>query len=184
MVVELLTAFSFLVLYLNFGISGHFFIYAVLFCALIVASFIDLRHQIIPDAISLGGLGLGGLVSFLYPFLHDTPNRWISLGSSAIGAFVGGMAIYLVGLLGNLIFKKESMGGGDVKFLAMIGSVLGWHQTLVAFFIAPLLGTGVGLYLKWRRGAEVIPYGPFLSLGSIVALLWGENILNYLGFVR
>jgi len=183
-VVEGLTALSFLVLYLRFGVNALFCIYAAWFSALIVASFIDLKHQIIPDEISLGGLAVGMGVSVLYPPLHSAATRWYSLGYSALGALVGGGSIYLIGLFGNLVFRKESMGGGDVKFLAMVGSVVGWQTALLAFFIAPFFGSVVGIILKIRKGAEIIPYGPFLSLGSIVALLWGENILTYLGFVR
>ncbi|MBI4437020.1 MAG: prepilin peptidase, partial [Candidatus Omnitrophica bacterium] len=173
--VEFLTAFSFLMLYLRFGLTGHFFIYAAWFGSLLVASFIDLKHQIIPDEISLGGLVVGLGVSVLYPFLHGSPSRWFSLWDAAIGSLVGGGAIYLIGLFGNFVFKKESMGGGDVKLLAMVGSILGWKLTLLAFFIAPFFGSVVGIILKIRRGAEVIPYGPFLSLGSIVALFWGDQ---------
>ena len=180
--VEGITALAFLVVYLNFGLSGRSLIYAGWFGALIAASFIDLEHQIIPDEISLGGLAVGLLVSVFYPPLHQVSGWWPSLWRSAVGAFVGGGSIYLIGLVGNFIFKKESMGGGDVKLLAMIGSVLGWKMTLLTFFIAPFFGSVVGIILKIREGAEIIPYGPFLSLGSIVALLWGEVILTYLGF--
>ena len=182
--VEALTASSFLILHRAFGLSGHFFIYASWFGALIVASFIDLEHQIIPDEISLGGLAAGLIVSILYPPLHGSPTRWLSLWHAAIGSLVGGGAIYLIGLFGNFVFKKESMGGGDVKLLAMVGSILGWRLTLLAFFIAPFFGSVVGITLKIRKGAEIIPYGPFLSLGSIVALFWGDSILTYLGFIR
>ena len=182
--VEMLTAFSFLVLYRLFGWSGYFLIYTVWWCALIVASFIDLKHQIIPDAISLGGLVGGLIVSFFYPPLHGVTSRWFSLWHAAVGASVGGGSIYLIGLLGNFLFKKESMGGGDVKLLAMVGSILGWKLTLLAFFIAPFFGAVVGIALKMRKGAEVIPYGPFLSLGSLIALFWGDPLLVYLGLVR
>lgn len=183
-IVEGITALTFWVAYLNFGFTGHFFIYAVWFGALIAASFIDLAHQIIPDEISLGGLAAGLLASTAYPPLHEMTTRWQSLWASSVGALVGGGSIYLIGVFGNFIFRKESMGGGDVKLLAMVGSVLGWKMTLLAFFIAPFFGSVVGIILKIREGAEIIPYGPFLSLGSIVALLWGDPILAYLGFIR
>ena len=160
------------------------FIYLIFVWGLLVSSFIDLEHQIIPDEISLGGLVVGLLASTAYPPLHGMSSPWQSLWYSAMGAVAGGGSIYLIGLLGNFIFRRESMGGGDVKLLAMVGSILGWKLTLLAFFIAPFFGSVVGIILKVREGAEIIPYGPFLSLGSIVALLWGDRILVYLGFIR
>jgi len=183
LVVELLTALSFFILYLTFGLTVHFFVYAAWMSALIVASFIDLSHQIIPDEISLGGLIVGLLLSALYPSLHGVHTLWLGVKASLMGALVGGGAIYLIGVFGNFVFKKESMGGGDVKLLAMVGAVLGWRLTLVAFFVAPFFGSVVGITLKIRQGTDVIPYGPFLSLGSVIALFWGERILHSLGFV-
>ncbi len=181
-VVELLTAGIFLWFYLIFGLTEQSLIYAAWGAALIVVSFIDLEHQIIPDVISLGGLAAALVLSFLVPALHASENRWLSLWESALGALVGGGSIYGIGLLGNFFFRKESMGGGDVKLLAMVGAVLGWKLVLVAFFVAPFFGSVVGLILKFRKGVEVIPYGPFLSLGSVIALMWGRDILNFLGF--
>ena len=181
LVVEALTASLFVFLYQRLGMGPLFWIYITFFSALLVASFIDLEHQLIPDAISLGGLGIGILLSLIFPTLHLASDRWASLLSSLAGALVGGASIYLIGLLGNFLFKKESMGGGDVKLLAMVGSLLGWKKTLLAFFIAPLFGSVVGVTLKVTKGAEVIPYGPFLSLASFIAFLWEKEILTYLG---
>ncbi len=183
LLIEGLTASSFLFVYRTFGPTPLFLIYAAWMSGLIAASFIDLEHQIIPDSISLGGLVVGMIVSFLYPPLHGTASRWMSLWHSSIGALVGGGSIFLIGLIGNFVFKKESMGGGDVKLLAMVGALLGWRAALLAFFIAPFFGSVVGITLKIRKGAEIIPYGPFLSLGSIIALFWGEAILRHLGFI-
>ena len=182
--VEALTASLFMFLYGRLGLGPLYGIYAVFFSSLLAASFIDLEHQVIPDEISLGGLGLGIALSFLFPSLHGTSSPVASLVSSLLGALVGGGSIYLIGLLGNFLFKKESMGGGDVKLLAMVGSLLGWEKALLAFFIAPLFGSVVGITLKLTRGAEVIPYGPFLSLASFIAFLWEREILWYLGIVR
>ena len=72
------------------------------------------------------------------------------------------------------------MGGGDVKLLAMVGAFLGWKLALLAFFIAPLFGSFVGIALKMKEGKEMIPYGPYLSLASFIALLWGNDIMNFL----
>ena len=179
--VEALTGSLFVFLYHRLGLGPSFWIYSAFFASLLVATFIDFEHQIIPDTISVGGLGVGVLLSFIFPSIHSVPTRVGSLLSSVLGVLVGGMSIYLIGLLGNFLFKKESMGGGDVKLLAMVGAFLGWEKALLAFFIAPLFGSIVGITLKLTRGAEIIPYGPFLSLASFIAFLWEKEILAYLG---
>jgi len=82
--------------------------------------------------------------------------------------------------LGNFLFKKESMGGGDVKLLAMIGAFIGWRLVLLTFFIAPIFGSIVGIILKLKKGVELIPYAPYLSLGAVMSILYGNTILSYL----
>jgi leader peptidase (prepilin peptidase)/N-methyltransferase len=90
--------------------------------------------------------------------------------------------MFLLGFFGELVFKKESLGGGDVKLMAMIGAFLGWRLVLLTFFLAPLLGVGVALFMKIKRKKEVIPYAPYLSLGALISLLYGERILGVLFF--
>jgi leader peptidase (prepilin peptidase)/N-methyltransferase len=88
--------------------------------------------------------------------------------------------IYGMGMLGEMAFKKEAMGGGDVKLLAMIGSFIGWKLTLLTFFVAPFFGSIVGIILKMREGKDVIPYGPYLSLAAVFAIFFGEKLLKLL----
>lgn len=180
LLVELITAGSLVVLYQFFGLSVHFFVYGLLSCALIVSTFVDFDFQIIPDEITLGGVVIGIILCLIFPQLHNTNSRWAALLQAIFGILVGGGSIYLIGKLGEMVFKKESMGGGDVKFLAMIGSLLGWKLTLLIFFLAPFFGAIVGIIAKLRKGAEVIPYGPYLSLATFLVILWGKDILRYL----
>jgi len=91
---------------------------------------------------------------------------------------VGGSLIYAMGFIGELIFKKEAMGGGDVKLMAMIGSVIGWKLVILAFFIAPFFGAFIGIYLKFVKKIDIIPYGPYLSLATLIAIMWGDKILR------
>lgn len=176
--VEWLTAAIFLLFLHYFGLTVPFFIFISLASALIVASFIDLKARIIPDEISLPGIGIALLVSFIYPALQGTGSHLRALLYSFLGLIVGGGAIYLTGLLGDFIFKKESMGGGDVKLLAMIGAFIGWKLALLTFFIAPLFGAVVGIILKIKNKTDTIPYGPFISLAAIIAIIWGEEIIR------
>ena len=179
-VVELTTAIIFLWFYLYFGKTMVLIPYFVLVSGLIAATFIDLEHRIIPDEISVGGMVVGLILSILFPHLHETSSWFVSLSRSFWGLLVGGGSIYLMGLLGDFLFKKESMGGGDVKLLAMIGSFLGWPMTLLAFFVAPFFGAIVGIVVKLRTRESLIAYGPFLSLGALVSLFWGKEILGWI----
>lgn len=178
--VEGLTATTFVLLLWKYGIGLDYLIYAGFLSALIIISFIDLEHRIIPDEISLSGIVLGLIISGFYPALQDKTS-WIGgLKSSFMGILVGGLSIYLLGLLGSAIFKKEAMGGGDVKLLAFIGAFLGFKFTLLTFFLAPIFGSVVGVPLKFIKKQDTIPYGPFLSLAAFISIFWGDRILNFI----
>ena len=180
-IVELLTALTFLYIYSRYGLSLDFFIYAVFACGLIVSTFIDIRWRIIPDEISLGGIVVGLVFALIKGRLVD----------SFLGVIIGGGLVYGSGLLGNLIFFKlmkkksiegetESIGGGDVKLLAMIGAFIGWKGAILTFFTAPFMGAAVGIYVLAFKKSHLIPYGPFLSLAALISLFYGNHILRLL----
>ncbi|MFH1201859.1 MAG: prepilin peptidase [Candidatus Omnitrophota bacterium] len=176
-IVEALTACVFLILYKYFGLGAVFFIYLVFACGLIVASFIDIGHRIIPDEISLGGIVLGLLLSIMFTSLHNKATHLASGFSSLLGILIGGGIIYLTGIIGDFIFKKESMGGGDVKLLGMIGAFLGWPQALLSLCLASVYGSIVGVIVKIITKDSLIPFGPFLSLGALTSLFFYDKII-------
>ncbi len=178
--VELLTAVLFTALYVKFGFSLELLFFLILVCGLIVATFIDFDYQLIPDTVSLGGLALGLIASYVHPHMFATEARNTALLYSFYGAAAGGISIYAVGLLGKFLFKKDAMGFGDVKFLAMIGSFVGWQKVILIFFLAPFFGSAVGIFLKIKYKVETIPYGPYLALATLVAIFWGERIIGKL----
>ena len=179
--VEALTGVVAVAVFAYFGMTAVSVIYLAFVCALIVSSFIDLEFQIIPDEISLGGLAVGLVVSVLIPALHGTDSRLLSLGRAVLGMLVGGGLLYLTGMLGDFVFRKESMGGGDIKLLAMAGSILGWKLVALTFFTAPILALIPGVMVLLFKRSHVIPYGPFLSLGLILALFLGNALLRATG---
>ena len=181
-VVELVTASVMLSLFTVFGAGGSvkFYVYAAFAGALIVATFIDLDINEIPDSISLGGLASALALSAIFPALFGTTLRIVSFTRSLTGALVGAATIYSMGVFGKILFKKEAMGGGDVKLMAMIGAILGWKLALFTFFVAPVFGAAVGLLMKIKDGRETIAYGPYLSLAAMIALFFGNNILGFL----
>ena len=169
--VEALTAGLFLYTVHRFSISRAGLVYLVFVSALIVISFIDIDHRIIPDKISLPGIVFGLLAAiFLLPL------QWYD---SLLGILIGGGIILVVGYLGELVFKKEAMGGGDMKLLAMIGAFLGWKLGLLTIFFASLAGAVIGLVMKMFTGDEYIPFGPFLALGALGALFFGDRLLHW-----
>lgn len=178
--VELISALTFVFLFNYFGLGLMFVIMSLLLAGLIVASSIDFEHGLIPDVITLPGLGIGMIISFVFPQIQGAGAHLLALKKSALGILVGGGTIYALGVIGKAIFRKESMGGGDVKLMAMIGAFLGWEKVLVTFFVAPLFGSIVGVVLKIKEKKEHIPYGPHLSLAALISILWGNKIIEWL----
>jgi leader peptidase (prepilin peptidase)/N-methyltransferase len=188
--VELLTAVTFLVFFTIFGLGWDFFMYTVLACGLIAATFIDIQHRIIPDEISLGGV-VAGLVLHLIRGSHFAPFS-VDLKpflDSLLGVIAGGGVIWGTGFLFDVVYfrllkrppiqgETESMGGGDVKLLAMIGAFLGWKYALLTFFLAPFFGALAGIVNLVFKKDHTIPYGPFLSLAALICILWGQRILG------
>ena len=178
--IELLTAGVFLGMYMYYGLTLLLLPYLLMLCGFIVATFTDFDERIIPDEVSVGGMVVGLIVSPFVPALHHTHIWWQALLYSGVGALVGGGSIYLMGMLGEWIFKKEAMGGGDVKLMAMVGAFMGWKMALLAFFIAPFFGAIVGIIEKIRTKDSTIAYGPYLVMGSLVSLFWGDRVINFI----
>ena len=172
--VEGITALVSLILFVRFGPTLSYLFYFSFIAALIVISIIDLYHQIIPDVISLPGIGVGLLASLAIP--------QINFIDSLIGALLGGGSLFIVATLYQWLFKREGMGGGDVKLLAMIGAFLGWKAVILTILLGSLLGSVSGIIVMVLRGKDfkyAIPFGPFLSLGAVIALFYGQDLIRW-----
>jgi len=195
-IVELLTALAFLLLFKVHGISFNFFFYTILTCGLIVATFVDIQHRIIPDEISLGGIVVGFILSAVKGMkLDPLAYNFIPPLNSLLGIIVGGGILYLTGFIFDLVYFKllkkppiqgetESMGGGDIKLLAMIGAFLGWKKAILIFFLAPFFGAVVGIINLCVKKDHTIPYGPFLSLAAFAAMFWADKIIGLILLAR
>jgi leader peptidase (prepilin peptidase)/N-methyltransferase len=195
--VELLTAVLFLLMWLKLTewdrppVHGIYLlrgpIYWMVIAGLIVATFIDFEHYIIPNEITFGGVIIGLLLSAVYPPLMGAVTVKVSLLRSLLGVIVGGVSLLTVAMAGELIFRKEAMGMGDVKLLAAL-AFFGWQSTLFTILISSLLGGVVGLFLVlWRRkGWESrIPYGPYIAFAALLWMFCGPEIIHwYLRFIR
>jgi len=177
--VELLTGLLFLAVKLRFGLSILLLIRDLPFVAILVAiTFIDLETRLIPDPLSLGGLILGLATS---PF---TPG--LGIPSSIGGAALGFVVFYAIAWYYQWRTGRAGMGGGDIKFLAMLGSFLGPLGVLTTVFISSVVGTVLGLTYAWasRRNAGgegslmkvSLPYGPFLVIGALYTYLLGDLV--------
>jgi len=173
--IELVNALAYTYFFWQFDLTSQFFIYSFLASVLIVVFFIDLDFMIIPDSITLPGLVLGLAVGFV-------PDG-LGIVQSLIGMVVGGGALWLIAILGDFLFKKESMGGGDIKLAAMLGAFLGWQKILLIFVSSALIGLVVSIvvmvFSSKLRENRVIPFGPFLALAAVLAICYGQQIIDF-----
>ena len=181
--VELLTASLTVALFYKFGLGPAFFSSFIFVAALIVISFIDLDVMIIPDVISLPGIVLGLVFSLAGPYVMDDPFEIIpSPLSSLIGLLAGGGFLLAVGWIYEVFTKVEGMGGGDIKLFAMIGAFLGWQSLLATLLFASLGGAAIGLTVMLVKGVGrryPIPFGPFLCLGALLHLFFGQQLAAF-----
>jgi len=172
--VELLNALLYALVIWYYGFSWATPIYWVFASMLIVVTFIDLDFQIIPNVISLPGIVLGFCLSPLIP--------WLGWQDSLIGIVVGGGCLWVIAVVYMLIAKTEGMGMGDVKLLAMIGGFLGYKALLPVILISSVVGSIVGIVLIGLSGKGrklEIPFGPYLSLGAVLVLIWGDRMVDW-----
>jgi leader peptidase (prepilin peptidase)/N-methyltransferase len=177
--VEALTAIMSLLIYWKFGPSLQYLCVFVFTCSLIVITFIDLDHQIIPDVISLPGIPVFFLAAVFVMNL-----RFLD---AFLGFLIGGGVLYGVAFFYELITKREGMGGGDIKLLAMIGAFLGWQSLLFVLLISSFAGAAVGIAIMILKGRDMkyaVPFGPFLSLGAIAYLFFGAYLYGLLYSLR
>ncbi len=179
-IVELTTAILFLAAALKFGLTWHLLIHDLPFISLLVAiCFIDLDHRIIPDKLSLTGVGIGLLSALFIPGVHFL--------DALIGGGVGFLAFYLPALVYEKWTGRMGLGGGDIKLLAMLGTFVGVSGVFLTVLVSSVLGSLIGLLVGWvqrkREGAHEgtvpllkvsIPYGPFLVIGGLYAYLLAD----------
>lgn len=169
--IELLTGLVLLAVALRYGISEETLIFGILVCFLIPISIIDFQVGLILNKLTLSGFIVGvGLV------LAFQPERWKMM---LIGAVGGGLMLLFFAMLGKLLFKKDSLGMGDVKLVVLIGAYIGFPAILIAFYLGVVLAglfiLGGILFRRIELG-ETIPFGPFIALGAFVFVLWGDTI--------
>ena len=172
--IEALTAVMALFTYWKFGISLAFLAAFLFVATLIVITFIDIEHQIIPHEIVLPGIPLFLLAAV---FIMGIP-----LFDAFLGIMIGIGSLYLIAVYYEQLTGTEGMGGGDVNLMGMLGAFLGWKSLLFVLMTGAFTGAAVGIIMMINKGKTMkyaVPFGPFLSLGAVVYLFWGRAIVKF-----
>jgi leader peptidase (prepilin peptidase)/N-methyltransferase len=198
--VELLTALLFVALAYHDGLSLALPFDLAFVTALIALIFIDAEHMLLPNVITYPGTAFALLVRIVVPFLTTTPYfddipslsqgaltglpMWaISIIGAVIGALIGGGSLWLMGWTWEKLRGVEAMGLGDVKMMFMVGAYLGWRLTILTIFVGVLSGSVIGILWMMRKGQRnmqmLLPFGIFLGIGAIAAILIGSSIVDW-----
>ncbi|MCD6131490.1 MAG: prepilin peptidase [Candidatus Hydrothermae bacterium] len=159
--VEALTAFLFLGLYIKFRLSLAYLKFILLAASLVCISGIDLKEKTIPDIIVLPSILIGSIMSII---LKD-----MALWNILAGIFGGAFFLFIVRIASSKILKREALGEGDITLIAMIGAYTGIYGVYISILAGSIVGSIVGIILLFKKQRE-IPFGPFLSMGAILAV--------------
>jgi leader peptidase (prepilin peptidase) / N-methyltransferase len=172
--VEAVTGLISLFLFMKYGLSATMFALFLFCSSLVVVTFIDLKHQIILDRVSLPGIGTGFLFSFFMPQVG-----WLD---SLVGILVGGGSLMLIAFTYSSLTKKDGIGGGDIKLLAMIGAFCGWHSIPFVVFVSSMVGALSGVFIMYsqKKGRSLaIPFGPYLSIAAVMYIFFGPQLTKW-----
>ncbi len=198
--VELLTALLFVLVYWRIGFDWFLPVGLVFTATMVALIFIDAENMILPDVINYPLLFFALLVRLLFPifvgserfadigifpltYLQGYPIWLVSLGGAILGGVVGGGSLWAVGELWKRLRGVDAMGLGDVKMMFAVGALLGWRSTLLSIFLGAFSGAIIGVFLLSRQKEKdlqmQIPFGIFLGIGSLIALLFGESLVKW-----
>ena len=198
--VELLTAALFVAVAWHDGFTAALPFDLIFASALLALVFIDAEHMILPNVITYPGIVFAIVARIAIPLLTSTPHFddvpslsqgalsnmpiWVtSLAGALIGALLGGGSLWLMGWTWEKLRGIEAMGLGDVKMMFMVGAYLGWRLTILTIFVGVLSGSIIGIFLMARQGQRnmqlLLPFGVFLGLGAIAALLFGSPVVEW-----
>ena len=177
---------------LKFGLPLHFLVvYWIWIALMIVGSFIDFDHQLLPDFVTVGGMALGLVANAYDSFFFWGKIYWENYLLYCVGGLVFGFGLlWLVRWVGSKAFRREAMGMGDVFLMGAVGALFGPVAVLVTLILSSVFGSivGVGMILlsKTKLGKFVaIPYGPYICLGCLAWMFWGPRLVHwYLSLFR
>lgn len=163
-VFEIITGLLFLLAYISFGFSLKLIIALTFISMLIIIVVSDYNYMIIPDEVLI----FFGIILGLEIFMINGPETFIKAVASGILAFI---TMFVIKKIGDIMFKKESMGGGDIKLMFIFGLVLGYPMAILSIFVGSIIGLPISLIMLKKNTEHIIPFGPFLAAGAIIILL-------------
>lgn len=171
---EFVSGLLFMIAYIVFGFTPQLFI-ALTFISILLIIFVsDMEYMIIPDEVLIVGL-----IFLILEILFI--DGWFQLLISFRDGLICFIVMYLLKKFGDFLFKKESMGGGDIKLMFVFGFVLGWQSSILSIFIGSIIGLPISLIMVSKNNSHEIPFGPLLSLGALVVLFLQINFNTILG---
>lgn len=180
---ELLTGILFCLCYLKFGLSLDLVKALIFVSILIIISISDVNYYIIPDEVLIFGV-----ILLIVYYVIDTIINKLTLFNGVFLPIINGLAsfslLYLFKVLGDLLFKKESLGGGDIKLLFLIGLVIGFDMSIVSIFIAAFVALPLSVVSLIKDDNNVLPFGPYLSIGALIILFTNINLEIILDFFQ
>jgi leader peptidase (prepilin peptidase)/N-methyltransferase len=198
--IEILNALLYLLLFWQIGFNPFLFLALIFVSAIVALIFIDAEHMILPDVINFPLLFFAIAVRLIFAFafgnayfsdlayyplnlLNNYPVWLVSLFGAILGGLVGGGSLWLVGEIWKRLRGVDAMGLGDVKMMFAVGALLGWRLTLLSIFLGAFSGAVIGIFIISRQKEKdmqtQIPFGIFLGIGSIISLLFGEQLIKW-----
>lgn len=198
--VELLTAILFVLVAWQIGFTAFLPVSLIFVASVVALIFIDAENMILPNVITYPLLAFALLIRLVFPLffganffsdfkiyplnqMSDYPIWSVSLAGAVLGGLIGGGSLWLVGEIWKRLRGVDAMGLGDVKMMFAVGALLGWRLTLLSIFLGAFSGAIIGIFLISRQKDKdmqtQIPFGIFLGIGSIIALLYGEQIIGW-----
>lgn len=172
---EALTGILFVLCYLSFGWTLELIIALTFVSMMIIIVVSDYHYLIIPDEVLI----VFGIILFIEILcIHGLHSAIYSLLNGLL-AFI---TMYLIKKLGDFLFKKESMGGGDIKLLFIFGMVLSYPIAILSIFVGSLIGLPIALFILYKKSDHVIPFGPYLAAGATLLLLLQFNLNTIMTF--
>ncbi|REJ78572.1 MAG: prepilin peptidase [Acidobacteria bacterium] len=198
--VELITALLWVLCFWQIGFNAYLPVVIVFVTTMLALISIDAEHMILPNVITyplliaallvrlifpltVGALYFTDILAFPMTYLAGQPVWLISLAGAVLGGLFGGGSLWLIGELWKRLRGVDAMGLGDVKMMFGVGALLGWRLTFLAIFIGAFSGAVAGVgYIAYQKDKDLqaqIPFGIFLGIGSIIAILFGESIIDW-----
>ena len=176
LVIEIVTGILYAVCYHEYGLSPELVISIIFISILIIVIVSDIEYMIILDEV----LVFGSVITIIFYLILEGLDVTVYHVLDAALAFV---AMYALKLLGDFMFKKESLGGGDIKLMFFFGLVIGLPLSVVTIFVATFIAFPIALFILFSRRDNMIPFGPFLSMAAILILISGVDINDIINVI-